>query len=129
MTSDDWSTEDQRPKQIHPGTQIGSYAPQSDPRYDRLHAAGASFRGRLGILAANIHASGPFDCRTAPHNLSGDANQDYFSDGTTEELITNVAQIHGLKVISRTLYRARRYEEAIPHFQRAVELDPQNGAA
>jgi len=25
----------------------------------------------------------------------------------------------------RTLYRARRYEEAIPHLQRAIELEPQ----
>ena len=27
----------------------------------------------------------------------------------------------------RTLYRARRYEEAIPHLQRAIELEPQVG--
>jgi TolB-like protein len=35
-------------------------------------------------------------------NLSGDASQDYFSDGMTDELITELGQISGLLVISRT---------------------------
>jgi TolB-like protein/DNA-binding winged helix-turn-helix (wHTH) protein/Flp pilus assembly protein TadD len=35
-------------------------------------------------------------------NLSGDATQDYFADGMTDELITQLAQISALRVISRT---------------------------
>jgi eukaryotic-like serine/threonine-protein kinase len=35
-------------------------------------------------------------------NLSGDAQQDYFADGMTEAMITEVAQISGLRVTSRT---------------------------
>ena len=35
-------------------------------------------------------------------NLSGDAAQEYFADGMTEALITELARIHALKVISRT---------------------------
>ena len=35
-------------------------------------------------------------------NLSGDASQDYFADGMTDELITRLAQIRGLRVISRS---------------------------
>jgi TolB-like protein/Tfp pilus assembly protein PilF len=35
-------------------------------------------------------------------NLSGDAQQDYFVDGMTDELITDLAQIGGLRVTSRT---------------------------
>lgn len=35
-------------------------------------------------------------------NLSGDPQQEYFADGMTEELITNLAKIGALKVISRT---------------------------
>jgi serine/threonine-protein kinase len=35
-------------------------------------------------------------------NLSGDADQDYFADGMTEALITNLGQIQAIRVISRT---------------------------
>jgi TolB-like protein/Tfp pilus assembly protein PilF len=35
-------------------------------------------------------------------NESGDAQQDYFSDGLSEELISALAQVHALKVIGRT---------------------------
>ena len=35
-------------------------------------------------------------------DLSGDANHGYFADGMTQELITQLAQIHGLTVIART---------------------------
>lgn len=35
-------------------------------------------------------------------NLSGDANQDYFADGMTDELIASLARISSLRVISHT---------------------------
>jgi TolB-like protein/DNA-binding winged helix-turn-helix (wHTH) protein/Flp pilus assembly protein TadD len=35
-------------------------------------------------------------------NLSGDATQEYFADGMTEQLISELSRIPGLKVISRT---------------------------
>ena len=35
-------------------------------------------------------------------NLSGDAGQEYFADGMTDELITRLGQISALRVISRT---------------------------
>jgi serine/threonine-protein kinase len=35
-------------------------------------------------------------------NLSSDPEQEFFSDGLTEEIINALAQIHGLKVIART---------------------------
>lgn len=35
-------------------------------------------------------------------NLSGDASQDYFTDGLTDELTTRLAKISALRVISRT---------------------------
>jgi TolB-like protein/DNA-binding winged helix-turn-helix (wHTH) protein/Tfp pilus assembly protein PilF len=35
-------------------------------------------------------------------NFSGDPSQDFFADGMTDELITNLAQIRALRVVSRT---------------------------
>lgn len=43
-------------------------------------------------------------------NLSGDPSQEYFSDGMTDELTSQLATIDGLRVISRT--SARRYKTA-----------------
>jgi eukaryotic-like serine/threonine-protein kinase len=43
-------------------------------------------------------------------NLSGDPKQDYFADGMSDALITNLSQIRGLRVISRSsvmLYKGK----------------------
>jgi TolB-like protein/DNA-binding winged helix-turn-helix (wHTH) protein len=52
------------------------------------HAAVALEKSRIAVL--------PFT------NLSAEANQTYFADGVTQELIAQLAQIHGLTVIART---------------------------
>src|SRR4029077_3626219 len=57
-------------------------------------------------------------------NLSGDPNQEYFSDGTTEELISNLAQIHALKVISRTtVMRYKGTTKPLPEIGREFGVD------
>lgn len=43
-------------------------------------------------------------------NLSGDSDQEYFADGMTEALISNLAKISALRVISRT--SAMRYKNS-----------------
>jgi TolB-like protein/Flp pilus assembly protein TadD len=57
-------------------------------------------------------------------NLSGDPQQEYFADGMTEELITNLAQISALRVGSRT--SAMRYkgtQKSVPEIGRELEVD------
>ncbi len=57
-------------------------------------------------------------------NLSGDASQNYFSDGMTDELITDLAQISALRVISRTsvmVYKGAR--KPLPQIARELHVD------
>ncbi len=54
-------------------------------------------------------------------NLSGDASQDFFAEGMTEALITRLAQIEALRVISRTSVMQYR-DTAKPTAQIAREL-------
>ena len=57
-------------------------------------------------------------------NLSGDAAQDYFADGMTDELITDLAQIRDLRVISRSsVVPFRRTRKSLAEI--AHELDVQ----
>jgi TolB-like protein/DNA-binding winged helix-turn-helix (wHTH) protein/Flp pilus assembly protein TadD len=57
-------------------------------------------------------------------NLSGDASQSYFADGMTDELITDLAQISALRVISRTsvmVYKGAR--KPLPQIARELNVD------
>jgi TolB-like protein/DNA-binding winged helix-turn-helix (wHTH) protein/Flp pilus assembly protein TadD len=57
-------------------------------------------------------------------NLSGDPSQDYFSDGMTDELITELGQISGLRVISRTsvmTYKGAR--KPLPQIARELNVE------
>jgi TolB-like protein/DNA-binding winged helix-turn-helix (wHTH) protein/tetratricopeptide (TPR) repeat protein len=57
-------------------------------------------------------------------NLSGDTSQNYFADGMTDELITDLAQISALRVISRTsvmVYKGAR--KPLPQIARELNVD------
>ncbi len=57
-------------------------------------------------------------------NLSGDKEQDYFADGMTEELITNLAKIKALKVISRTsMMRYKGTNKPLPEIAKELGVD------
>ena len=57
-------------------------------------------------------------------NLSGDASQDYFADGMTDQLITNLGQIHSLRVISRTsAMQYRGVHKSLPQVARELRVD------
>jgi TolB-like protein/DNA-binding winged helix-turn-helix (wHTH) protein/Tfp pilus assembly protein PilF len=57
-------------------------------------------------------------------SLSGDASQNYFADGMTDELITDLAQISALRVISRTSVMAYKgARKPLPQIARELNVD------
>ncbi len=57
-------------------------------------------------------------------NLSHDPEQDYFADGMTEELITNLGKIGALRVISRTsVMRYKGTKKPVPEIARELNVD------
>ena len=57
-------------------------------------------------------------------NLSGDPSQEYFSDGMTDALITDLAQIGSLKVISRTSsMQYKQSKKSLPEIGRELSVD------
>jgi len=57
-------------------------------------------------------------------NLSGDAAQEYFADGMTDELITDLAKVGGLRVISRTsVMRYKGTKKGLPEIARELNVD------
>ena len=57
-------------------------------------------------------------------NLSGDAAQEYFADGMTEELITELSRIQALKVISRTSVMGYKgTKKHLPQIARELGVD------
>jgi eukaryotic-like serine/threonine-protein kinase len=57
-------------------------------------------------------------------NLSGDPEQEYFADGLTESLITALAKIGGLRVISRTsTMQYKHVPKTLPQIARELSVD------
>ena len=60
----------------------------------------------------------PFD------NLSHDPEQEYFADGMTEELITNLGKVSALRVISRTsVMRYKGTRKPLPEIAKELNVD------
>src|SRR4029077_15060216 len=56
--------------------------------------------------------------------LSGDPSQEYFADGMTEELITDLAKISALRVTSRTsVMRYKGTKKGLPEIARELNVD------
>jgi TolB-like protein/DNA-binding winged helix-turn-helix (wHTH) protein/Flp pilus assembly protein TadD len=79
------------------------------------------FRNRIfPSRAAQIHSIAVIPLA----NLSGDASQDYFADGMTDELITALAKNHNLRVISRTsAMQYKGVKRPLPEIARELNVD------
>ena len=57
-------------------------------------------------------------------NLSGDPEQEYFADGLTEALVTDLAQIRALRVVSRTsVMRYKGTRKSLPEIAGELNVD------
>jgi TolB-like protein/DNA-binding winged helix-turn-helix (wHTH) protein len=57
-------------------------------------------------------------------NLSGDPGQDYFAEGMTDELITNLAMLGNLRVISRTsIMQYKGTKKTLPQIGRELNVE------
>jgi len=80
------------------------------PAWKRLRNAGAEPIQSLAVLPLQ--------------NLSADPAQEYFADGMTEALITDLAKIPGLKVISRTsIMQYKDSHEKLPQIAQELGVD------
>lgn len=88
----------------------------------------AAFALNLGGIRSRVFARSVPPIRSIAvlplQNLSGDATQEYFVDGMTDALITELAQFSSLRVISRT--SAMHYKgshQALPEIARELNVD------
>ena len=95
-----------------------------------LAVAGAAlFAANVGGLRNRVFrkasAPGIHSLAVLPlENLSGDPQQQYFADGMTEELTTELSQVSSLRVVSRT--SAMRYkgtQKSVPEIARELNVD------
>lgn len=57
-------------------------------------------------------------------NLSGEPQQEYFADGMTEELITNLGKVRSLRVISRTsVMQYKQSKKSLPQIAAELGVD------
>jgi TolB-like protein/DNA-binding winged helix-turn-helix (wHTH) protein len=79
----------------------------------RQYSLVAAGRGQIRSLAVL-----PMD------NFTGDPSEEYFADGMTDALITELAQVRGLKVISRTsVLRYKGARKALSEIARELGVD------
>jgi len=81
-----------------------------------------------GLRDRFLPASGPGPITSLAvlplENLSGDKEQEYFADGMTDELITDLAQIGALRVISRTsIIQYKGTKKSLPEIGRELNVD------
>ena len=86
---------------------------------------GANIGGLRARLAGKSDAPQIHSLAVLPlQNLSADPEQEYFSEGLTDALITDLAQITSLKVISRTsITHYKQTDKSLPEIARELNVD------
>jgi TolB-like protein/DNA-binding winged helix-turn-helix (wHTH) protein/Flp pilus assembly protein TadD len=86
---------------------------------------GANIGGLRARLAGKSGTTQIHSLAVLPlQNLSADPGQEYFSDGMTDALITDLAQISSLKVISRTSsMQYKQTKKSLPEISHELNVD------
>ena len=116
---------------LRPGSTVQT---KSRLRFVRVFAGLVMVAGVLIVLAAASVRTRLFGWGRPPKlhslavlplkNLSADPSQEYFSYGMTEQLITDLAQVSGLKVISHTsVIQYAQSTKSLPQIARELGVD------
>jgi len=119
------------PAEIRAPALAGELADQQPPTA-RTRSAAVAFV--LVATACGLLTLFAFRTRSSPairsiavlplESLSGDASQEYFADGMTDELIASLGQISALRVISRTsVMPYKRARKRLPEIARELNVD------
>jgi TolB-like protein/DNA-binding winged helix-turn-helix (wHTH) protein/Tfp pilus assembly protein PilF len=110
-------------------------APARRPRRPLVPVAMAALLGAALMALALSGMRDRWRRRSAPvtiaslavlpfENLTGDVGQDYFVDGMTDAVITKLAQVRSLRVISRTsVMPYKRTDKSLPRIAQELEVD------
>jgi len=117
---------------------VASHKPRLSKRWRVTFAvAGLALAALVGVLAGSnvggwrervLGGAGPGRIQSLAvlplENLSRDPEQEYFADGMTDELITNLSKISALRVISRTSVMAyKNAKKPLPQIARELNVD------
>jgi eukaryotic-like serine/threonine-protein kinase len=95
---------------------------QPSGRYQTMSEVKTALEHIIGKKASVVPVESPPSIAVLPFvNMSGDKEQEYFSDGLTEEILNALTKIPGLKVIARTSsFSFRSKEEDIRRIAEAL---------
>jgi TolB-like protein/DNA-binding winged helix-turn-helix (wHTH) protein len=127
-----------RPVASHAGISPATTIPPERTRYpvfrNGVAAVAAAIVVALGLTILWRHLAAPksngaggamVSIAVLPlRNLSRDSDQEYFSDGMTDELITDLAKVSRLRVISHTsVQRYKESKQSLPEIARKLGVD------
>jgi len=108
---------------------LSADAPRMIERRGLLAIAGGLMAATLFVFGYRRVSGGPRQIESIAvlplENLSGNIDQEYFSDGMTDELIGEIARIGSLRVISRTsiMQYKGRARKPLPEIARELNVD------
>ena len=114
-------------------TVVGALPATRQPRRRALRFWGLAAAATLAtvaiflLLRSGLASRPPSEIRSLAvlpfANLAGNPDEDFFAEGMTDELITQLTQVGGLRVISRTsVMRFKDSDQALPAIARELNV-------